>query len=44
MVSASSPSNLHRSQIGKKRKERIGSGREDRYAVSRAQISGVDSR
>jgi len=45
MVSASSPSNPHRSQIGTKRKgERIGSGREDRYAVSRAKISGVDSR
>ena len=45
MISASSPSNPHRSQIGRKRKgEGIDSGREDRYAVSRAQILGVDSR
>ena len=45
MASASSSSNPHQSQIGRKRKgERMGSGKEDRYVVRSAQISGVDSR
>jgi len=45
MASASSSSNTHQSQIGRRRKvERMGSGREDRCAVRSAQMSGVDSR
>jgi len=45
MASASSSSNPHQSKIGRKRKgESTGSGREDRYVVRSAQMSGVDSR